>query len=182
VSRGLSAGAIALLASDTAHIQSLLYFGFSSPIYITDADFDIAYGGNTYSASSDILNIGDVKETSEIRVNTLRIDLSGISQAWIAIALGQDYIDVPVRYYRAILNPDYSIEDAVEMFSGTISGCNIDESGTKSVVRMECANHWADFQKVKGRLTNNASHQIYYPGDEFFEFASEGLKDLRWGR
>jgi hypothetical protein len=47
---------------------------------------------------------------------------------------------------------------------------------------IEAASHWVDFERRSGRHTNHAEQQVWFAGDKGFEFASEVMKDIPWGR
>lgn len=181
MSRGISAGAITLLENGFAHLAALLKVEFGTPIYITDQTFQIPYGGNTYVPSSSLLDLADVKETTEVRVNQWSFTVSGTDSFWYAALLGGNITDIPVTYYLAILDSSRSVEDAIQLFTGSISGAKIQENANRSRIRVNCAGEWADYLRPSGCLTSPEDHEQYFPGDgDFFEFAQNPLSDRTW--
>ena len=49
------------------------------------------------------------------------------------------------------------------------------------MIELQAASQFADFEKIRGRRTNNESQQIHFPGDRGFEYAPQVVKDLKWG-
>ena len=188
MSRGNHAAVTTELATDGFNMVSLLHLGFSvgSPeagIYLTDAQFDVPYDGNTYLTSGHILKIGDVTESASMRVGTLNITLSAVDQTYVSLFLSTDHIDLQLRYWKAILDDTYAIiGDPILYFDGRIGGFTINESASKSEIPFSSASHWANFDTIAGRKTNSNSQQIHFPGDLFFAFASQNQQNIPWGR
>jgi hypothetical protein len=49
-------------------------------------------------------------------------------------------------------------------------------------IAISATSHWVDFERRPGRHTNHAEQQVWFPGDLGFEFSSEIVKEIRWGR
>lgn len=183
MSRGIHASTIAELAKDSFNMAHLVSIGFSTPIYLTDYSHDIAYGGNTYIANGYIKQLASVKETDEVQVGGFTLNLSGVDQAITSILLSENVIDRPVSVYRVVLDNDGNIiGDAIALYTGRISGFQMQESGTDSQINLNTASHFADFERKNGRYTNSASQKAHFPDDEGLDYASEVVKVLLWGR
>ena len=59
---------------------------------------------------------------------------------------------------------------------------DINENNQSSVVNLKIVSHWADFDKESGRRTNNISQQRFFSSDVGFDFASEMVQDIKWGK
>jgi hypothetical protein len=183
MTRLIDSATIAELAKDDFNLATLIRFDFSSVLYLTDWDRDISALSATWNSSPHFLGVGDVKETSDLRVNTVDITLSGVEQSYVSLFLSQNYIDVPARIYRAVLDDnDIVIGSPILVFNGVITNYDIQDSKSESTVTVQIASHWKDFEKENGRKTNDNSQKIYFPNDEGFEFAAKTIKDLKWGR
>jgi len=68
------------------------------------------------------------------------------------------------------------------LFKGRIESFSINETLNNSRVNVSIASHWSDFSKVEGRKTNTGSQQLHFPDDLGFEFASQTVQDIKWGR
>ena len=183
MTRLIDSATIAELAKDDFNLATLIRFDFSSVLYLTDWDRGISALSATWNSSPHFLGVGDVKETSDLRVNTVDITLSGVEQSYVSLFLSQNYIDVPARIYRAVLDDnDVVIGSPILVFNGVITSYDIQDSKSDSTVTVQIASHWKDFEKENGRKTNDNSQKIYFPNDEGFEFAAKTIKDLKWGR
>lgn len=156
---------------------------WTAPIYITDFDRPISWGGNDYLAVGHLLGIGDISEASILEVSTLTLSLSGVDPQYIGLLLSKNYIDRPVVILRAFVdNTGQLLTTPFEVFRGRIDQPVISDSPTTTGITVTARNHLADFERKSGRHTNNAEMQRYFPGDTSFIYASQGLKEIRWGR
>jgi hypothetical protein len=74
------------------------------------------------------------------------------------------------------------IGDPILIFDGRISDFGIDDSDDSSIVEIVVSSHWANFDAINGRRTNHNSQQLHFSGDLGFEFASDTIQDIKWGR
>ena len=154
-------------------------------VYINDSFKDITYSGNNYIGASSLLSFSDIEETVEVMVSKVTISLSGVDKVWIGKVLTKEYIDRTVKIYTAFLDSAYElISNPVLIFEGRIDQPTISEEwdSGKSIVSLSVTNAWVDFSRNTGRHTNNEEQQIFFAGDKGFEFASEIVKDITWGK
>ena len=183
MTRLINSATLAALESDSFNIATLVQIDFSSTIRITDWARSVTALSNTWNSSANFIGVGDVTESQELRVNDLTLTLSGVDQTYVAIFLANNYIDVPINVYRVILdNADAVVGAPILIFDGILTGYAIEDTEEESKVTVQMASHWKDFEKENGRRTNHNSQQLYFAGDEGFEFAPKSIKDLKWGR
>lgn len=184
MSRAINSATKAVFATNGFRLATLIRIDFSSTLYLTDYGNDLTVTGlGTFINSPHFIEISDIKESGALKVNTLNFQLSGVEQSYISIFLQQDYMDRRFRVWRAVIDADDEvIGDPFLYFDGRIVGFNIEDSDRDSIVNIEVASHWRDFEKIVNRKTNHNSQQVHFPGDMGFEFASKMVKDLRWGR
>jgi len=188
MTRSIHASVVTELAKDDFNMVSLLRIGIpvGSPetdIFLNDTQFPITFDSNVYDSSGHILDIGTVSENADVRIGSLRITFSAVDQTYSNLFQTADYIDARVRYYKAILEDDYTyVGQPILMFDGNISGMKIIDNGRSSKLELECASHWANFDVINGRKTNSNSQQAHFSSDLGFEFAAHTVKDIKWGR
>jgi len=154
-------------------------------VYMTDAYRDVVYGANTYLKAGHFLAFSDIEESAEVMVANVTISLSGVDQSNISNFLSNNYIDRAVKIYLGFLDASSTlVADPILIFEGRIDSPAIEEdpSGGSSVVSVRATNSWVDFNRRTGRRANHAEQQIYFPGDKGFEFASEVVHEIYWGR
>lgn len=179
--RGLHADTIAALAVDHERAH-LITFGFDAPARLTDYGTDLVHDSNTYNATGHVKGVDSLRETGELRVNSSRLTLDGADQTYISLFLNNDYMGISVDIVAAILLNGVIQGDPISVFSGQITGVDIEDSGRDSSLSITMANHWSDWKKKNGFRTNIGSHQRVFSGDMFFEFSTEQDREIVWGR
>ena len=85
--------------------------------------------------------------------------------------------------YRGFLDENQAlINYPFLLFDGRIENFNVEEDDNSSTVSISVASHWADFEKQKGRKTNTGSQKLHFPNDVGFDYASQAIQDIKWGR
>lgn len=184
MSRSINATTKTALATDGFRLATLVRIDFSTIVYLTDYGNDLVIPSlGTFSSSAHLLEISSVTESGALKVNNLNIQLSGVEQSYISIFLQQNYMDRRARIWRAVIDASNEVVGSPFLyFDGRIVGFDIEDDKKDSVIDIEIASHWRDFEKIVNRKTNHNSQQIHFAGDMGFEFASKMVKDLRWGR
>ena len=187
MARGLTSAVKTELATGIIEPVILLEFGFATPIYLTNASFDItsSVSGNsrTYSSNGHLRNISAVSETNKPTKNSLIISLSGVDQTYISIALSENIINDDVHIYRGFLDGNLAlIADPFLLFYGTINDYKITDSTTTAKVVYTVTSHWGNFSKTSGRTTTDNSQQRFFSGDKGMEFSALTVRDIKWGR
>jgi len=154
-------------------------------VYMTDAYKAITFDGNSYTAIGHFMGFSDIEEAAEVMVSSVTLSLSGIDQVWISNVLNKEYIDRTVKIYTAFLNDAQALViDPVLIFEGRMDSPAISENPDtgQSTVSVSATNSWVDFTRKTGRHTNHEEQQVHFSGDKGFEFASEIVKDIIWGK
>jgi len=183
MARGLTTAVNNELATDKLNPITLLYLNVGTGYRFTDHYKDITYDGNTYSASSLFLKVSDISESSEVEVGNISLEFTGADQTIVSLFLSSNYMDREVEVYKGFMDANQSlIANPFLLFKGRIESFNLDEDLNNSDVQIVVASHWADFDKIKGRKTNTNSQQLYFTGDVGFDYASQTVQDIKWGR
>jgi len=182
--RSVNATLATELAKDGFTLVHLIELDVGSGIDLTDCPHDVTYSSTTYTASDHLLEVGSPTETQDLRVNNVSIELSASDQnsTYLSIFLQNEYINKSAVIKKACISNGSVVGAPLTVFSGQISKWQAAERSGRSTIRIALASHWADFERVNGRLTNNSSQQFYFPGDIGFEYASSTVRDISWGR
>ena len=175
------------LATNDLRPIHLITIGFSSPVNITDCSFpltsSVSGSSVTYSSSSFIMGISNFTEETDLTKTSINLTLSGADQTFISTVLNENVVNDSVTVFRGLLDSNNAlISDPFLLYKGTIDTFQINETSNESVVNLSIVSHWADFGKVSGRKTNNNSQQRFFSTDVGFDFASQTVLDLKWGR
>jgi hypothetical protein len=183
MARGLTTAVNNELATDKLNPITLVYINVGTGFRFTDHYKDVTFDGNTYSASSLFLKVSEVTESSQVDVANITIDFTGADQTIVSLFLSNSYMEKEAEVYKGFLDANQAvIADPFLLFKGRIESFNIDETETESNAQIVVASHWSDFDKVEGRKTNTNSQQVHFAGDLGFEYASQTVQDIKWGR
>ena len=168
------------LATNEIRPVHLITIGFGTPVNITDNGFSltssISGSSVTYTPSSFLVSIPSFTEQTDVTKTSLTLALSGADQTFISTCLNENIVNDSVDIFRAFLDTSSAI------IAGNIETFQIDETETESSVILTIVSHWADFDKRSGRNTNNNSQQRFFSTDVGFDFSSQTVLDLKWGR
>lgn len=161
----------------------LVLFDFNGiQVAFTESSYDITYNGINYLSNGILLSIGNIKESSDLKVNSVGINLSSVDKSIIAILLQNDQIGRQVTIRRAYIERDTgNIFHAEVLTYGEITAFGNNSSKDSSVLNLSISGAFADWQRVSGRVTTVASQARHYPNDKGMEFANQVRDDLVWG-
>lgn len=165
---------LGLAANNFGHLIELRFTG--GTLYYTDRPHDVVYGGNTYGAAGNVLGIDDIEESMEPKAAEYQLSLSGVNTANIAAALSAFSLNRVGIIYRALFNAsNQTIDNPFVIARGVLDAYALSENEEQgeSAFDVKLVNHWADFDRVAGRITNDKRQQVFYPGDRGFEFAGD---------
>ena len=187
MARGLSSAVKTELATGNIDPVLLIELGFSTPVYLTNASFDvvssISGSSRTYSANGHLKNITTVSETNNPTKNSLIVSLSGVDQTYIAGALNENIINDNIYVYRGFFDTNFAlISEPFLLFYGTIDEYKISDNTTTSNLILSITSHWGNFSKTAGRTTTDNSQQRFFSSDKGMEFAALTVRDIKWGR
>ena len=187
MARGLSSSVKTELATGNIDPVLLIEVGFGTPVYLTNASFDITSSisgsSRTYLSNGHLKGITGVSETNAPSKNSLVVSLSGVDQTYIAIALNENIINDNVFIYRGFLDSNLAlISDPFLLFYGTIDEYKISDNTTTASINLTVTSHWGNFSKTNGRTTTDNSQKRFFSSDKGMEFSALTVRDIRWGR
>ena len=187
MARGLSSSVKTQLATGIIDPVLLIEIGFGTPVYLTNASFDITSSvsgtSRTYLSNGHLRGISGISETNKPTKNTLSVSLSAVDQTYVSIALNENIINDDVYIYRGYLDTNNAlINDPFLLFYGTINDYKITDNTTTAKVVYSVTSHWGNFSKTSGRTTTDNSQQRFFSGDKGMEFSALTVRDIKWGR
>lgn len=186
MARALTSAQLAAIAQAQISLGHLvaLHFGAGS-LYFTDRPHDVVYGGNTYTASGNLLGTETVSEELSMRASTTTVRLSGVNIANLSAILNGDYTNRSIVLSVALFDAnDVIIDTPIIKNSGLMDRFKFEENPEEgnAALDVDISNHWEDFDRVTGRLTNGPSQKVFFPNDLGFDYAFEGTKKFEWGQ
>lgn len=170
-------------AKEVCRPVHLLEVDFNPVIYLTDAGINLDWNGHLYLASQ-FLGFSGINETSQVLANTCTVTLSGVDQAVVAILLQESYLNRRLRIRTAVLNEALAvIADPVLVFDGRMNrpAINVDPDSGAVTCSVEGTSIWSDFERRRGRHTNDAEQQSIFAGDKGFAQVSVLPDNIFWG-
>ena len=187
MARGLTSAVKTELATGNIAPVLLIEFGFSTPIYLTNASFDITSSvsgtSESYLANGHLRSVTNISETNTPTKNSLSINLSAVDQSYVSVALNENIINDDVYIYRGFLDSNMAlIADPFLLFYGTIDEFRIVDNTDTATLGLTVTSHWGNFSKTSGRVTTDNSQQRFFSGDKGMEFSALTVRDVKWGR
>jgi len=165
----------------------LVELGFGTPVYLTNASFDIVSNvsgsSRTYLANGHLRGITNISETNQPTKNSLSLSLSGVDQTYVSLVLNENVINDDVFIYRGFLDSNMAIiANPFLLFYGTIDQFKITDTTQTASVVLTITSHWANFSKTNGRTTTDNSQKRFFTSDKGMEFSALTVRDIKWGR
>ena len=189
MSRTLTNGMTAVTTADVvrpAYFVRMVFDSGESPnvLNIWNGIGDLAYGGNTYTGTGDLLSISQITETSDIQATGINVSLTGVKTSFIAIAKDHEYQGRPLTVSLGAFDASGDlIADPVIVFSGFMDTMTISESGANSTISIAVENKLIAFERTKVRRYTAEDQKIDHPTDKGFEFVTAIVqKEIIWGR
>ena len=187
MARGLSSAVKTELATGVIDPVVLVEIDFATPVYLTNASFDITSNvsgtSRTYLSNGHLRGITGVTETNAPTKNTLVVSLSGVDQTYISVALNENIINDNVVIYRGYLDANLAlISDPFLLFYGTIDEYKITDTTQTATINLTVTSHWGNFSKTNGRTTTDNSQKRFFSSDKGMEFSALTVRDIKWGR
>ena len=187
MARGLTSAVKTELATGNINPVVLVEIGLATPVYLTNASFDITSNvsgtSRTYLSNGHLRSITGVSETNQPTKNTLALALSGVSQEYLSLVLNENIINDNVYIYRGFLDSSLAlIADPFLLFFGTINDYKITDNTTIATVIITVTSHWGNFSKTNGRATTDNAQKRFFSADKGMEFSALTVKDIKWGK
>ena len=189
MSRTLTSGMLGVTTADIvrpAYFVRMVFDSGESPnvLNIWNGIGDLAYGGNTYTGTGDLLSISQITETADIQASGINVSLAGVKSSLIVIAKDHEYQGRPLTVSLGAFDASGSlIADPVIVFSGFMDTMTIAESGQYSTISIAVENKLISFERSKVRRYTAEDQKIDHPTDKGFEFVTAIVqKEIIWGR
>ena len=187
MARGLTSAVKTELATGNIDPVLLIELGFATPIYLTNASFDITSSvsgtSRTYTSNGHLRSITGVNETNKPTKNSLGLSLSAVDQTYVSIVLNENIINNDVHVYRGYLDTSMNlVSDPFLLFYGTINDYKITDNTDRASLIITVTSHWGNFSKTSGRTTTDNSQKRFFTGDKGMQFSALTVRDIKWGR
>jgi len=149
--------------------------------FLTTAVHDIEYGFNSYIASGLILANEDVKQQSELRVNSLKLRFSGVDQTFTALFQNANQQNRKVLITHVILNNEHQVIGPLLTSRYLINDYGYDDNEQEATLDVNLTNYLSNFNAVAGIRTTQESFRRFYPNSTFFINSKDTGAEFKWG-
>jgi len=160
-----------------------------SPVYYTDAPFDIVHDGNTYLAQGNFLKTTQGQETAQLQISSVTIGLTALELSNITTFARSEQINQEVEIRKGFLNPitnqligDSAGDHIFLVFKGRITGYSVNHSATTADIAIQVSSQFMNFERKSGRRSNLINFQREHANDYGMEYSHETLIDIHWGK
>lgn len=172
-------GPIVLVELDFAH----------GKLRLCNAPMDIEFDSNNNGAKEIFIGVGHlgkvstIEEGREIKPYSLTLELSGMPQEVVAIALKEHYQGRSGKIFLAFLDETNTLlRDPFLIFSGRMDNMTL-EVGETATIALTMQSRLADWERPRIKRYSHESHARKHKGDRFFEFIPlTATKEIVWGR
>ncbi|HVY12232.1 MAG TPA: hypothetical protein VHB73_01550 [Alphaproteobacteria bacterium] len=169
----------------------------------------LTWNGNDYSGVGGLCGISQYNETEDLSAQGLSLQLTGIPESYISLALGQNYRRRPCRIYLGFRpqdeylvdelgnyavdeNGNYALAARGDLFSvvdspylwfeGLMNVMKIQRSRGTATITVQADNEMVLLKQIKVQRLTPESQKAIYPGDTFFDLlAANQDKVFPWG-
>jgi hypothetical protein len=167
-----------------------------SPVIFVELDFDILplnlwsgigdidWDSKTWTGAGNLLSLGSMEETTEVRALGTSVTISGLNSSITSLALSENYQGRNATIWLGAINDVGAVvADPVVIFGGRMDVMTINENGNDVSLQITIENRLIDFERAKIRRYTDQDQKIDYPNDKGFEFvASIQDAEIVWGR
>lgn len=184
MSRSLTSNFRDQIKSSQLHPALFLRFEFDSgDLNLWSGIGNKNWMGNIYTGAGDLLSVGTLEETQDLRATSLTVGLSGISSTVISLALTSNYQGRPVTIWFGVLtNNGDIINSPYEIFKGRMDIISFTDNGQASDFTVKCESNAIDIRKANARRFTDEDQKVDFPNDKGLEFISRIQDiDIVWG-
>lgn len=184
MSRSLTASAES--ASLAPHIRPVIFVEFdlsSGMARFSTADRTLVFSAMTFFGVGDLGKIAPFGEPTDLSVEGVAIELSGIPSSYIDVALAENVQGRRARLWLGFLDDNYAlVVDPVVIFRGRMDTMDI-KLGETATVAARIENRMADWDRARVRRYTHADQTARFPADKGLEFVSQTTeREILWGR
>ncbi|WP_138438601.1 hypothetical protein [Marinobacter alexandrii] len=154
---------------------------FQTPLRFTSFYASKTVGGVEYFGLGNLGSVSSVSENADLDPQQLSISIAGVSQASLAGALTEPYLNRDAKVMVGMLDEnDELLSDPFNYFVGKVDEmpCKYGKEGRIEIIVRD---RLADWGRPRIERYTNAAQQAKYPGDKGLEFVSQvAEKEIIW--
>lgn len=176
----------------TAAFKTAIQSDVFRPVFLVEAEFnsgtlylwtgrgDLSWNSQTWVGSGTLLTCSAVKESTELKVDEIELQLTSLPAAYKALALSGVDAKNNVTVRLGLLDASGAIvADPEQIFKGYMDENSLPEGGT--VFRLSVVNRMAKLQEANVRRYTDRDQRQRYPSDTSGRHIINSTKEIKWG-
>lgn len=185
MSRNLTAAMIAeITARDLRPVMFIQAQFVSGYIYVWSGLGSISWNGQTWLGVGNYGNVSAISETSDVNAVGVKLQLSGIPNSILGLALNEVRQGAPVFIYQGCMTKDNKVVGTPYLaWAGRMDIGEIAEGSDTSVITITAESRLLDLNRKRERRYEKQDQAIDFPDDLGFDFVPS-LQELSitWGK
>lgn len=143
----------------------------------------IDYDGTPYVGAGNLIGLGTMEETNEVKASGIVITLSGVKTSAAALALAQVRRYQPGIVSLALVGDDGQVvPDPWPLFRGMVNSCDLQDGAETATLEIGYEHELIDLERPVNTRYTDAEQRRLFPGDTGMRYLiSLQNKVLRWG-
>lgn len=174
MARELDEDVLEQVLSPVKNVAVLMEADFDSqPLRLFGGYGTLTIDGTDYLGSGRLISVEPAQETAEVQATNATVQLSGVQEADIAIALQENYQGRRCRLKLAFLDASMKVIGApVQIFSGRMDVMNLNDDPQNPLITMTAESAFIRMSVARNRSRTHEDQQIDYDGDRGLEFVT----------
>lgn len=151
----------------------------------TNCDVDLTYDSTIYNANSGYLGHSAITEQTNAANEKMSLMFTGVDLSNAEFILNANFVGAKVTIRKVIIDESYafSTDNVYLVFEGFVNTFSLSNNLETADFRLECGGPFSAFEKstIYG-FASTQSHQTVFRNDQGFEYTTETLTDLQWGK
>lgn len=170
MSRGNTSGFAAAIAQARLSLFPLVDLDFATGAdYLAGVDFEVTYGGHTYTPALGMLAIEPIEETAQT-AQGLRIMVQGAKSANVALALAERVKGRPISVRLAVIDEAGALHVDSNVWSGMMDTMSLDDSSENPQIAITAEHMLSTWDRPRPVRFTDAAQQALHPGDRACEY------------
>jgi hypothetical protein len=155
----------------------------SGLVRLCTAGSTVPWNGSDWLGVGLLGTVDTIRENTSLEATGLRLALSGLDPAVLAIALQESYQGRPARVWLGLLNASGAlVADPLLLMSARMDSMEVTTGDTASVT-INVESDLAMWARPPSTKFTDADQQRLHPGDKFFEYVTEASeRTIQWGK
>lgn len=152
---------------------------------IWNGSYDLGFGGVTYGPIPLNMTVSEIRASSELDVDRVRVTISGLQPAGVTLISNEAWHQRPCTLFVAFLNDAREVQHVQAAFAGFLDTAVLtDAADDLSTITLTIESNARELSRSNGDIRADASQRRRGANDGFFKHTANANADsqIYWGR